>query len=136
MEDETLIHQSSWVEGQLELLSIEGINVKETRIEVGEGGRNETKRDKRKIGKMIKQKEVSPNLVLGVDIQIDGAMEVIEVTLVRRAKGKNYSSNYIIEWASKVWKEAPEPQFEVSTLARGWLMVKFSKGKTLEWVLN
>jgi len=132
----TFINQSSIAERRVGPLSERGINEREDRPEAGEVERNRNSGEKTKKGKLIKNKEVCLNFVLGFDIQIDGVMEETEVTLVRRAKVKKYSINYITKWISKAWKEAPNHQFELTTLARGWFMTKFGKGETLEWVLR
>jgi len=59
------------VETWLGPLLEEEINEMEEQLLVGEVGRNRNTRAKRKKCKLIKRKGVCPNLVLGVDIQID-----------------------------------------------------------------
>lgn len=53
--------------------------------------------EKRKKQKVIKQNSEA-NLVLGVDVQIEEAMEVAEHTVVGRARGKNFSTQFIQNW--------------------------------------
>lgn len=55
--------------------------------------------EKRKKQKFIKKKEFEANLVLGMDVQIEEAIEVAECTLVGRARGKKYSAQFIQNWA-------------------------------------
>lgn len=54
-----------------------------------EGIRQRQAREKRKKPKIIKRKESIANLVLRMDVKIDEAMEVMDLTLVGRARGKN-----------------------------------------------
>lgn len=62
--------------------------------------------EKRKKQKLIKEK-TEANLALGVDVQIEEAMEVAESTLVGRARGKNFSAQFIQNWADQQWQAAP-----------------------------
>ena len=90
---------------------------------------------KRKKGKLIRRKEERQNLILGVDIQMDEAMEASELILLGRTKGWQYSTNYITEWIQKSWCEGLATQTEVIILTRGWFMVIFLNGEAMDWVL-
>lgn len=99
------------MEGNLDFLPVASMNVEENSPWIGEGGKKGNTREKRKKNKLIKKKEISLNLVFGVDLQINEAMDTTEVILVGRAKGKKYSANYIKEWTTNTWKEALDQSF-------------------------
>lgn len=91
--------------------------------------------EKRKKQKLIK-KMTEANLVLGVEVQIEEALEAAERTLVGRAGGKNFSAQFIQNWADHQWQAAPGNSFKVSAvLAKGWFMIQFDKKEMAEWVL-
>lgn len=81
--------------------------------------------EKRKKQKPIKKKKFEANLVLGMDVQIEDALEVAECTLVGRARRKSYSGQFIKQWAEQQWKTTPVKSFKVSALVKGWFMVRF-----------
>ena len=90
----------------------------------------------RKKAKLVRRKEKIPNLVLGINILIDEAIETTELTLVGRARGKKISVAYLTEWTAKAWKEAPDQGFEAVNLIDGWFMVRFQRKETVQWVLD
>ena len=75
-------------------------------------------------------------MVLGVDIPMDEALETLELILVRRVKGRQYSSNYMVELTHKSWSGGLTTQTEVIILTRGWFMVRFTNEEVVEWVLE
>lgn len=106
----------------------------ESFLGIAENGRNIG--SKRKKGKVIKKKYECPNLILGVNILTEKAVEASYLILVGRVRGKYFYEKYITGWIYKSWCGAPDNQVEVITLARGWFMVQLNKGETLGWVLK
>lgn len=92
--------------------------------------------EKRKKLKPIKKKDIEANLVLGMDVQVDEALEVAKCTLVGRAKGKKHSSQFIKIWGEQKWQTDLVKNFKVSVLAKGWFMVRFGNKEVADWVME
>lgn len=110
--------------------------MEETTLGRGEGGRYQCTGGKRKKNKLIKKIEEVSNLVLGVYLQIDKDMEAFELTLAGREKWKKYTANYIQEWTTNNWQDVSDNFVLVSTLAKGWFMIKITKKEALDWALG
>jgi len=128
--------KNTWSEGYSAPLQTVAINAKDKSLGFGEGGQHRKKGKKQKKNNLIRKKEIIANLVLGVNLHIDEAMEVAKLTLIGKAKEKKYSTNYIQEWAVKCWQKAQDKTYEVSTLAKGWFMIKFIRKEAMEWVME
>lgn len=79
--------------------------------------------------------DVRIDVVLGVDVRIDEAIEAAESTLVGRALGKNFPAQFIQNWADQQWQGGPGNSFKVLVLAKGWFVIQFDKKEMAEWVL-
>lgn len=89
---------------------------------------------KRKKSKPLKKKKIEGNLVLGMDVQVEDALEVVECTLVGRARGKSLSGKSLRYWAEQQWKAAPVKNFKVAVLVKGWFMVRFESKEAVNWL--
>ena len=105
-------------------------------MEGEEGGRSGVVGKNRNKTKLIRKKEESPCYVFGVDILIDEVMEATETIIIGRVRGRKYSVNYIKDWTTSVWVDAPGSPRNIQTLAQGWFMIKFEKKEHLEWVIE
>ena len=74
---------------------------------------------KQKKAKSIKSKEDRLKCLLGVDISIENVMDLTEIMIVGRVRGRKYSAEYIADWAQTMWKESPGMPVDISILARG-----------------
>lgn len=89
--------------------------------------------EKRKKSKPLKTKCFA-ELVLGMDVQVEGVLEVAEVTLVGRIRGKPVSGKAIRQWAESQWTGTPAASFKSNALVKGWFMASFDSREALEWV--
>lgn len=101
-----------------------------------EDARNKKKGEKRKKQRPICSQDLEGNLVLGMDVTIEEALEVAECTLVGRARGKKFTSGFIKAWGEQNWPSDLIKGFEVSTLAKGWFMVRFENKEAADWVVG
>lgn len=73
---------------------------------------------------------------MGMDVQIEEVLEVAKCTLVGRARGKKFSSDYIQSWGKQNWQTNLIREFRVLTLAKGWFSIHFKNKEAAEWVLK
>eukprot|EP00253_Pinus_taeda_P024932 PITA_24932 len=71
-----------------------------------------------------------------MEVQIEEALEVAECTLVGRARGKKFTSNFIKAWGEQNWQSDLIRGFEVLTLVKGWFMVRFEHKEAIDWVVE
>lgn len=88
---------------------------------------------KRKKSKPLKTKSFA-KLILGMDVQVEDVLDVAEVTLVGRIRGRPVSGKALRMWAEKLWAGTPASSFKSNVLVRGWFMVSFDSKEALEWV--
>jgi len=89
---------------------------KDTRLQAeGAGYKGAKRKPQRPIGAL----EVVDNLVLGMEVSMVEALTVAECTLVGRARGKKYTSEFLQEWGEKCFKNENPLQFEALVLAKG-----------------
>ena len=89
-----------------------------------------------KKARVVRKKDQVPNLVLGIDLSIDEAVDTTELTLVGKEKGKKVTAPFLKDWAEKTWKEGPDLRFEVRILENGWFMVRFKSKEMASWVVE
>lgn len=71
-----------------------------------------------------------------MEISIEESLEVAESTLVGRARGKKFTSEFIQSWGEQVFVSDNPLRFEAQCLAKGWFMFRFEDKKDAEWVLE
>lgn len=114
----------------------EGVPQKTVNTQAGEEGLVVNKSgEKRKKSKPIKKKDIEDNLVLGMDVQVEEAIEVAECTLVGRARGKKHTTQFIKKWGEQVWQTDLVKEFKVAALAKGWFRVRFENKEAADWVM-
>lgn len=90
--------------------------------------------DKRKKQRVYKKKRIEGNLLLGMDVKVEDALEVANFMLVGRVRGRFISGKFLCEWVESQWKNTPANSFRTTTMVKGWFLIKFGNKEALEWV--
>lgn len=91
---------------------------------------------KRKSQRPIGSQELEGNLVLGMEVSIEEALAVAECTLVGRARGKKFSSEFLQVWGESCFVSDRPLQFEAQILGKGWFKLCFVDQASVEWVFQ
>ena len=73
---------------------------------------------------------------MGVDIGIHKVMELTEIMIVGRVRGRKYLAEYITDWAQSMWKDSSGMPVDISILVRGWFSITFERKEQVDWVLE
>lgn len=65
---------------------------------------------------------------------MEDVLDVAEVTLVGRIRGRSVSGKALRMWAEKMWAGTPAASFKSNALVKGWFLVSFDCKEALEWV--
>ena len=91
---------------------------------------------KRKSQRPIGSQAIEGNLVLGMEVSIEESLAVTECTLVGRARGKKYSSEFLQVWGESCFVTDRPLQFEAQVLGKGWFKLCFVDKDSAEWVFQ
>jgi len=91
---------------------------------------------KTKPQRPIGSQEIEGNLVLGMEVSIEETLAVADCTLVGRARGKKYSSEFLQVWGETCFVSARPIQFEAQVLGKGWFKLSFADKDSAEWVFQ
>lgn len=65
---------------------------------------------------------------------MEEVLDVAEVTLVGRIRGRPVSGKSLRQWAESQWLDTPASSFKTNSLVKGWFMASFDSKEALEWV--
>lgn len=103
------------------------------RVSTGDVRRTGEKcKSQRPIGAM----EIERNIVLGMEVAIEETLEVVDCTLVGRARGKKFSSEFLREWGEQLFVSDRPLSFKAQSLAKGWFLLRFEDKEAAAWVLE
>jgi hypothetical protein len=80
---------------------------------------------RRRKNKCIKSKGRLAKLVLGEDILMPEVIDMVELALVGKANGWRFSHKTLNSWVRETWSKDFDPLPFVTTLTKGWFMLKF-----------
>lgn len=92
--------------------------------------------EKRKTQRPIGAVEIERNIVLGMEVAIEETLEVADCTLVGRARGKKFSSEFLRGWGEQLFVSDRPLSFKAQSLAKGWFLLRFEDKEAAAWVLE
>jgi hypothetical protein len=97
----------------------------------------------RRKKKGVKNTGAPISLVLGKDLSIPEALDMDNLAVVGKARGRHFGLQNLKNWAEASWNRSISSLPKISTLSKGWILFKFLKSggcrmgfeKTLEYRL-
>lgn len=71
-----------------------------------------------------------------MEVSIEETLEVADCTLVGRARGKKFNTDFLKDWGEQNFVSDRPLRFEAQSLAKGWFLFRFEDKEAAAWVLE